>query len=103
MIFQIEHTRLTRTRWHRVETPKGVAGSGTQSFISRRYILEYYETAAYAHTRLRESIEDSLLELSGRLEQRSQIEGNATWAQVADLRRLDDLLEQALEFFKSND
>ena len=65
--------------------------------------MEYFETAAYAHTRLRESIEDSLLELSGRLEQRSQIEENATWAQVADLRRLNDLLEQALEFFKGND
>ena len=47
--------------------------------------MEYFDTAAYAHTRLRESIEDSLLELSGRLEQRSQIEENATWAQVADL------------------
>ena len=65
--------------------------------------MEYSETAAYAHTRLRESIEDSLLELSGRLEQRSQIEENATWAQVADLRRLNNLLEQALEFFKGND
>ena len=40
--------------------------------------MEYFETAAYAHTRLRESIEDSLLELSSRLEQRSQIEENAT-------------------------
>ena len=48
--------------------------------------MEYFETAAYAHTRLRESIED-----------------NATWAQVADLRRLNNLLEQALEFFKGND
>ena len=65
--------------------------------------MEYFETAAYAHTRLRESIEDSLLELSDRLEQRSQIEENATWAQVADLRRLNNLLEQALEFFKGND
>lgn len=65
--------------------------------------MEYFETAAYAHTRLRELIEDSLLELSGRLEQRSQIEENATWAQVADLRRLNNLLEQALEFFKGND
>ena len=65
--------------------------------------MEYSETAAYAHTRLRESIEDSLLELSSRLEQRSQIEENATWAQVADLRRLNNLLEQALEFFKGND
>ena len=65
--------------------------------------MEYFETAAYAHARLRESIEDSLLELSGRLEQRSQIEENATWAQVADLRKLDALLEQALEFFKSID
>ena len=52
---------------------------------------------------MRESIKDSLLELSGRLEQRSQIEDNATWAQVADLRRLNNLLEQALEFFKGND
>ena len=65
--------------------------------------MEYFETAAYAHARLRESIEDSLLGLSGRLEQRSQIEENATWAQVADLRKLDALLEQALEFFKSID
>lgn len=65
--------------------------------------MEYFETAAYAHTRLRESIEDSLLELSSRLELCSQIEENATWAQVADLRRLNNLLEQALEFFKGND
>ena len=65
--------------------------------------MEYFETAAYAHTRLTESIEDSLLELSSRLEQRSQIEDTATWAQVADLRRLNNLLEQALEFFKGND
>lgn len=65
--------------------------------------MEHFETAAYAHARLRESIEDSLLELSGRLEQRSQIEENANWADVAELRRLDNLLEQALEFFKSND
>ena len=27
MIFQIKHTRLTMTRRHRVETPKGVAGA----------------------------------------------------------------------------
>ena len=65
--------------------------------------MEYFDTAAYAHARLRESIEDSLLELSGRLEQRSQIEENASWIDVAELRRLDALLEQALEFFKSND
>ena len=65
--------------------------------------MEYFDTAAYAHARLRESIEDSLLELSGRLEQRSQIEENASWTDVAELRRLDNLLEQALEFFKSND
>ena len=65
--------------------------------------MEYFDTAAYAHARLRESIEDSLLELSGRLEQRSQIEENASWTDVAELRRLDALLEQALEFFKSND
>lgn len=65
--------------------------------------MDYFDTAAYAHARLREAIEDSLLELSGRLEQRSQIEENATWAQVADLRKLDALLEQALEFFKSID
>ena len=63
--------------------------------------MEYFDTAAYAHARLRESIEDSLLELSGRLEQRSQIEENASWTDVAELRRLDALLEQALEFFKS--
>ena len=65
--------------------------------------MEYFETAAYAHARLRESIEDSLLELAGRVERRSQIEGHANWAQVGDLRRLDDLLEQALEFFKDID
>ena len=35
--------------------------------------MEYFETAAYAHARLRESIEDSLLELAGRVERRSQI------------------------------
>ena len=62
--------------------------------------MEYFETAAYAHARLRESIEDSLLELAGRLERRAQNEDNANWAQVGDLRRLDELLEQALEFFK---
>ena len=65
--------------------------------------MEYFETAAYAHARLRESIEDSLLELSGRLAKRSEIEENANWTQVGDLRRLDDLLEQALEFFKDVD
>ena len=62
--------------------------------------MEYFDTAAYAHARFRESIEDSLLELAGRLEKRSQIEEQATWAQVSDLRKLDGLLEQALEFFK---
>jgi len=62
--------------------------------------MEYFETAAYAHARLRESIEDSLLELAGRLERRAQSEDSANWAQVGDLRRLDELLEQALEFFK---
>ena len=65
--------------------------------------MEYFETAAYAHARLRESIEDSLLELAGRVEHRSQIEEHANWAQVRDLRRLNDLLEQALEFFKDID
>ena len=65
--------------------------------------MEYFETAAYAHARLRESIEDSLLELAGRVERRSQIEEHSNWAQVGDLRRLDDLLEQALEFFKDID
>ena len=65
--------------------------------------MEYFETAAYAHARLRESIEDSLLELACRVERRSQIEEHANWAQVGDLRRLDDLLEQALEFFKDID
>ena len=65
--------------------------------------MEHFDTAAYAHTRLRESIEDSLLELAGRLERRAQSEDNANWAQVGDLRRLDDLLEQALEFFKDID
>ena len=62
--------------------------------------MEYFETAAYAHARLRESIEDSLLELAGRLERRAQSEDSANWAQVGDVRRLDELLEQALEFFK---
>ena len=62
--------------------------------------MEYFETAAYAHARLRESIEDSLLELAGRLERRAQNEDSANWAQVGDLRRLDELLEQALEFFE---
>ena len=62
--------------------------------------MEYFETAAYAHARLRENIEDSLLELAGRLEHRAQSEDSANWAQVGDLRRLDELLEQALEFFK---
>jgi len=62
--------------------------------------MEYFETAAYAHARLRESIEDSLLELAGRLERRALSEDSANWAQVGDLRRLDELLEQALEFFK---
>ena len=65
--------------------------------------MEHFETAAYAHARLRESIEDSLLELSGRLEQRSQIEENASWTDVAELRRLDALLEQALEFFQTKE
>lgn len=65
--------------------------------------MEYFDTAAYAHARLRESIEDSLLELSGRLEQRSQIEENASWTDVAELRRLDALLEQALEFFQTKE
>lgn len=65
--------------------------------------MEYFDTAAYAHARLRESIEDSLLELSGRLEQRSQIEENASWTDVAELRRLDALLEQALEFFQAKE
>ena len=63
--------------------------------------MEHFETAAYAHARLRESIEDSLLELSGRLEQCSQIEETASWTDVAELRRLDALLEEALEFFQS--
>ena len=65
--------------------------------------MEHFETAAYAHARLRESIEDSLLALAGRLEERFQIEEKANWAQVGDLRRLNDLLEQALEFFKGID
>jgi len=65
--------------------------------------MEYFDTAAYAHARLREEIEDSLLELAGRVERRSQIEETANWAQVGDLRRLNDLLEQALEFFKDLD
>ena len=65
--------------------------------------MEHFETAAYAHARLRESIEDSLLALAGRREERSQIDEKANWAQVGDLRRLNDLLEQALEFFKGID
>ena len=62
--------------------------------------MEYFDTAAFAHARYRESIEDSLLELSGRLANRSEIEEQATGSQVAALKRLDALLEQALEFFK---
>ena len=62
--------------------------------------MEHFETAAYAHARLRESIEDSLLELAGRVERRSQIEEQATWDQVADMRKLDAILEDALAFFK---
>ena len=58
--------------------------------------MEHFETAAYAHARLRESIEDSLLELAGRVERRSQIEEQVTWSQVADMRKLDALLEEAL-------
>ena len=62
--------------------------------------MEYFDTPAFAHARYRESIEDSLLELSGRLANRSEIEEQATWSQVADLKKLDALLEQALDFFK---
>ena len=58
--------------------------------------MEHFETAAYAHVRLRENIEDSLLELAGRVEQLSQIEEQVTWDQVADMRKLDALLEEAL-------
>ena len=65
--------------------------------------MEHFETAAYTHARLRESIEDSLLELAGRVERRSQIEDEATWDQVADLRKLDTILEQALIFFKATE
>ena len=65
--------------------------------------MEYFDTPAFAHARCRESIEDSLLELSGRLANRSEIEEQATWSQVADLKKLDALLEQALEFFKDID
>ena len=62
--------------------------------------MEHFETAAYAHARLRENIEDSLLELAGRVERRSQIEEQATWDQGADMRKLDAILEDALAFFK---
>ena len=62
--------------------------------------MEYIDSPAFAHARYRENIEDSLLELSGRLANRSETEEQATWSQVADLKRLDALLEQALEFFK---
>ena len=62
--------------------------------------MEHFETAAYAHARLRENIEDSLLELVGRVERRSQIEELVTWDQVADMRKLDAILEDALAFFK---
>ena len=62
--------------------------------------MEHFETAAYAHARLRENIEDSLLELAGRVERRSQIEEQVTWDQVADMRKLDAILEEALAFFK---
>ena len=65
--------------------------------------MEYFDTPAFAHVRYRESIEDSLLELSGRLANRSEMEEQATWSQVADLKKLDALLEQALEFFKDVD
>ena len=58
--------------------------------------MEHFETAAYAHARLRENIEDSLLELAGCVEQLSQIEEQVTWSQVADMRKLDALLEEAL-------
>ena len=103
MIFQIEHTPPDDGPLAPGRNPERGRGKPLLPNLVRRYIMEYFETAAYAHTRLRESIEDSLLELSSRLEQRSQIEENATWAQVADLRRLNNLLEQALEFFKGND
>ena len=58
--------------------------------------MEHFETAAYAHARLRENIEDSLLELAGCIKQFSQIEEQVTWDQVADMRKLDALLEEAL-------
>ena len=58
--------------------------------------MEHFETAAYTHARLRENIEDSLMELAGRVEQLSQIAEQATWDQVADIRKLDALLEEAL-------
>jgi len=62
--------------------------------------MEHFETAAYAHARLRENIEDSRLELAGRVERRSQIEEQVSWDQVADMRKLDAALEDALAFFK---
>lgn len=58
--------------------------------------MEHFETAAYAHARLRENIEDSLLKLAGCIKQFSQIEEQVTWDQVADMRKLDALLEEAL-------
>ena len=62
--------------------------------------MEYFETAAYAHERLMESIEESLQELSARVARRSEIEGKIHWGHVGDLRRLNDLLEEALGSFK---
>ena len=64
--------------------------------------MEHFETAAYTHARLRENIEDSLLELAGRVEQLSQIAEQVTWDQVADMRKLDALLEEALLHIRNN-
>lgn len=64
--------------------------------------MEHFETAAYTHARLRENIEDSLLELAGRVEQLSQIEEQVTWDQVADMRKMDALLEEALLHIRNN-
>ena len=65
--------------------------------------MEPFETATFVHMMLRENVENCLSELAERVARRSEIEENANWAQVGDLRRLDDLLEQALEFFKDID
>ena len=56
--------------------------------------LDYYEGFPKYYTKHKRKV---------LMDDGSQIEEKANWAQVADLRRLDDLLEQALEFFKGID